>query len=78
MKWADVSIVPGFFPICKSPGVFCPIRVRTPFKHHMTRCRKPDLIIDAGGLQSLLINSGSGFRSATAAEQQQILHSSGS
>jgi hypothetical protein len=43
MKWADASIVPGFFPICKPPGVFCPIRVRTLFKHHMARCRSVDV-----------------------------------
>ena len=22
-----------------TPGVFCPIRLRTPFKHHMARCQ---------------------------------------
>src|SRR5690349_20205499 len=32
MKWADVSIVPGYFPICKSPGVFLPNSSAHPFQ----------------------------------------------
>ena len=34
---------------------------------------KPDLVIDAAGLQSILVNTGSGFRAPTTAEQQQLL-----
>jgi hypothetical protein len=34
---------------------------------------KPDMLVDIGGIQSVLVNTGSTFRAPTPAEQQQIL-----
>jgi hypothetical protein len=34
---------------------------------------KPDMVIEAGGAQTFLVNAGGTFRPPTPAEQQQIL-----
>lgn len=78
----SVSIIefPGSDPsrahvlvFASSPGSGADLAVVTLRFIDLNHHQKPDMLIDIGGVQSILINTGNTFRVPTPAEQQQIL-----